>query len=157
MPRFGGLTIKETLDRQDSALKASDKRRKETRDGSKGDDPWNEVWVGVVWVCTRTNIVCTFHPKTYQVRTILPEYVLGTYWSVLRLQKYCSWCCFVLDACGKWYYVYVTCMLWWSNTELCPYCCPTYKNIFWYILSTYRYVPVCTNIDFLYRSVLSTY
>jgi hypothetical protein len=30
-------------------------------------------------------------------------------------------------------------------------------TLFWYILSTYRYVLVCTNIDFLYQSVLSTY
>ncbi len=36
-PRLGGLTIEETSDRQDSARKASDKRRKETHDGSKGD------------------------------------------------------------------------------------------------------------------------
>jgi hypothetical protein len=36
-PRLGGLTIKETLDRQDSASKASDKRQKETCDGSNGD------------------------------------------------------------------------------------------------------------------------
>ncbi len=36
-PRLGGLTIEETSDRQDSARKASDKRRKETRDGSKDD------------------------------------------------------------------------------------------------------------------------
>ncbi len=36
-PRLGGLTIEETSDRQDSARKASDKCRKETRDGSKGD------------------------------------------------------------------------------------------------------------------------
>ncbi len=36
-PRFklGGLTIEETSNRQDSVRKASDKRRKETRDGSK--------------------------------------------------------------------------------------------------------------------------
>ncbi len=34
-PRLGGLTIEETSDRQDSARKASDKRRKETRDGRK--------------------------------------------------------------------------------------------------------------------------
>ncbi len=33
---LGGLTIEETSDRQDSASKASDKRRKETGDGSKG-------------------------------------------------------------------------------------------------------------------------
>ncbi len=36
-PRLGGLTIEETSDRQDSANKASDKRRKETSDGHKGD------------------------------------------------------------------------------------------------------------------------
>ncbi len=36
-PRLGGLTIEETSDRQDSARKASDKRWKETREGSKGD------------------------------------------------------------------------------------------------------------------------
>ena len=36
-PRLGGLTIEETSDRQDSAGKASDKRRKETRDGRKDD------------------------------------------------------------------------------------------------------------------------
>jgi hypothetical protein len=36
-PRLGCLTIEETLDRQDSAHKASDKRQKETRDGSKDD------------------------------------------------------------------------------------------------------------------------
>jgi hypothetical protein len=36
-PRLRGLTIEETSDRQDSARKASDKRRKETREGSKDD------------------------------------------------------------------------------------------------------------------------
>jgi hypothetical protein len=36
-PRLGGLTIEETSDRQDAACKASDKRRKETCEGSKGD------------------------------------------------------------------------------------------------------------------------
>jgi hypothetical protein len=36
-PCLGGLTIEETSDRQDSASKASDKRRKETHDDSKGD------------------------------------------------------------------------------------------------------------------------
>jgi hypothetical protein len=36
-PRLGGLTIEETSDRQDAARKASDKRRKETRKGCKGD------------------------------------------------------------------------------------------------------------------------
>ena len=36
-PRIGGLTIEETSKRQDSARKSSDKRRKETREGSKRD------------------------------------------------------------------------------------------------------------------------
>ena len=35
-PRLGGLTFEETSDRQDAARKASDERRKETREGSKG-------------------------------------------------------------------------------------------------------------------------
>ena len=34
-PSLGGLTIEETLDRQDAARKASDKRQKETRGGRK--------------------------------------------------------------------------------------------------------------------------
>jgi hypothetical protein len=93
----------------------------------------------------------------YLVRTNFPEYVLGTYWYVLCLQKYFSRCCFVLYACGKRYYVCVTCMLWCSDTELCPFWCPTYMTLFWYIPSTYWYVPVCTDIDFLYQSVLSMY
>ena len=36
-PRIGGLTIEETAERQDSARKSSDKRRKETREGRKRD------------------------------------------------------------------------------------------------------------------------
>ncbi len=36
-PGLGGLTIEETLERQDSACKVSDKRRRENRDGSKDD------------------------------------------------------------------------------------------------------------------------
>ena len=35
-PRLGGLTIEETSDRQDAARKASDKHRRETREGRKG-------------------------------------------------------------------------------------------------------------------------
>ena len=34
---LGGLTIEETAERQDSARKSSDKRRKETREGRKRD------------------------------------------------------------------------------------------------------------------------
>ena len=37
-PRIGGLTIEETLKRQDTARKSSDKHRKETREGRKRDD-----------------------------------------------------------------------------------------------------------------------
>ena len=36
-PRIGGLTIEETAERQDSARKSLDKRRKETREGRKRD------------------------------------------------------------------------------------------------------------------------
>ena len=36
-PRLGCLTIEKTSARQDSACKASDKRQKETREGSTGD------------------------------------------------------------------------------------------------------------------------
>ena len=36
-PRIGGLTIEETAERQDSARKSSDKRRKETREGRMRD------------------------------------------------------------------------------------------------------------------------
>ena len=53
-----------------SAKEALDKRLKEASDGRKDDGAWNEVWVGFVWVCTRTNIVRTFDPK----------YVLSTYY-----------------------------------------------------------------------------
>ncbi len=80
MPCLGGLTIEETLDRQDSARKASDKCRKETRDGSKGDGAWSEVWVGFVWVCTCTHKVRTFHPKyvpsTYYFPRVRTWYIM---------------------------------------------------------------------------------
>ncbi len=36
-PHIGGLTIEETAVKQDAASKSSDKRRKETCEGSKGD------------------------------------------------------------------------------------------------------------------------
>ncbi len=36
-PRIGGLTIEETAEKQDAARKSLDKRRKETREGCKGD------------------------------------------------------------------------------------------------------------------------
>ncbi len=36
-PRIGGLTIEETAEKQEAARKSSDKRRKETREGRKGD------------------------------------------------------------------------------------------------------------------------
>ncbi len=39
----------------------------------------------------------------------------------------------------------------------CPHWCPTYMTLFWYVLSTYWYVPVGTILHFLYQSVLGTY
>ncbi len=108
------------------------------------------------YVLVQTEYVL-FTPSTYLVRTSFPEYVRGTFWYVLCLQKYCIGCCFISYACGKRYYMCLTCMLWCSNTESVPCWCPTYMALFWYILSTYRYVPVCTDIHFLYRSVLGRY
>ena len=42
-PHIGGLTIEETSERQDSARKSSDKRRKETREGRKRDGAGMEM------------------------------------------------------------------------------------------------------------------
>jgi hypothetical protein len=39
----------------------------------------------------------------------------------------------------------------------CPYWCPTHRTLFWWILSTYWYVLVCTIIPVLYWSVSGTY
>jgi hypothetical protein len=39
----------------------------------------------------------------------------------------------------------------------CPYWCPTYMTLFWYVLSTYQYVLICTIIHVLYRYVPSRY
>ena len=89
-PRLGGLTIEETSDRQDSARKASDKRRKENVMAARMMVPEMKCELELYeYVLVRTKYVL-FTPSTYRVRTILPEYVLGTYWSVLRLQKCCS-------------------------------------------------------------------
>ena len=33
----------------------------------------------------------------------------------------------------------------------CPYWCPSYMTLFWYVLSMYWYVLVCTIIHFLYQ------
>ncbi len=79
-------------------------------------------WYEYVLVQTKYTL---FTQSTYLVRTIFPEYVLGTYWYVLCLQKYCSGCCFMSYSCGKRYYVCVTCMQWCSDTDFCPFWCPT--------------------------------
>ena len=76
-------------------------------------------------------------PSTYQVRTIFPEYVLGTYWHVLYLQKYCSGCCFMWYACGKQYSACVTCMRWCSNTESVPLLVSNIHDII--LVHTYYY------------------
>ncbi len=39
----------------------------------------------------------------------------------------------------------------------CPYWCPPYMTLFWYILRTYCYVLVCMIIHFLYKYDSSTY
>ncbi len=97
-----------------------------------------------------------FSASTYLVHTIFPD-VLGTYWYVLCLQKYCSGCCFVSYACGKRYYVCVNVCCGAPIMNQCPYRCPTYMTLVWYVISMHWYVPVCTSLHFLYRSVLGTY
>ncbi len=92
------------------------------------------------YVLVQTQYVL-FTPGMYLVRTIFPEYVLGTYWYVLCLQKYCSGCCFMSYAYGKQYYVCLTCMLWCSNTESVPL---WVSNIHDIILVHTQYVLVCT-------------
>jgi hypothetical protein len=77
----------------------------------------------------------------YLVRTIFPEYVLGTYWYVLCLQKYCSGCCFMSFTCGKQYYLCVACMRWCSITKSVPL---LVSNIHDFILVRTQYVLVCT-------------
>jgi hypothetical protein len=79
----------------------------------------------------------------YLVHTIIQDYVRGTYWYVLSqcLQKYCSRCCFMSYACGKQYYVCVSCMRWCSNTESVP---PLVSNIHDIILVRTKYILVCT-------------
>ncbi len=54
---------------------------------------------------------------------------------------------FMQYACGKQYCVCMTC-------EWCPYWCPIYITLFWYILGKYWYVLVCTIIYLLYRYIL---
>ena len=82
-------------------------------------------------------------PSTYLVRTISPKYIHGTYWNVLCIQKYCSGCCFIQYACGKRYYVCVTCMLWCSYTESVPL---LVSNIHYTVLVHTHYVLVCTGL-----------
>ena len=94
------------------------------------------------YVLVRTQYILLTR-STYLVRTIFPEYILGTYWYVLCLQKYCSGCCFMWYACGKQYSACVTCMLWCSNTEKVPLLVSIIHDI---ILVRTQYVLVCTGL-----------
>ncbi len=71
MPCLGSLTIEETLDKQDFASKASDKRQKETCEGLKGDGFLLEMSVSVI--CMSMN----------SYTQVCSEYVLCTYWYIL--------------------------------------------------------------------------
>ncbi len=88
------------------------------------------------YVLVQTEYVL-FTPSTYLVSTIFPQYVRGTYWYVLWLQKYCSCavCCMPVGnySMSLWH---VCCGA--PILNQCPYCCPTYMTLFWYIL-------VCTS------------
>jgi hypothetical protein len=84
----------------------------------------------------------------YLVCTIFSEYERGTYWYILCLQKYCSGCCFMLYACGKQYYLCVTCMQWCSTgAPILNQSVPLLvSNIHDIILVHTQYVLVCTGL-----------
>ena len=105
------------------------------------------------YVLVRTQYV-RFTQSTYLVCTIFTEYVLDTYQYVLYLQKYCSGCCLMLYACGKRYYVCVTCMRWCSNTESVPLLVSIIHDL---ILVRTQYVLVCTSLYYYTFPVPSTY
>ncbi len=112
----------------------------------KGDGAWNEVLVGFVWVCTHTNIVCTFHPKyvpsMYNIKQHPLQYFCkySTYWHVPSTgnDTMCAW-----HVCGG------TPIL-----NQCPYWCPTYMTLFWYIRTITQYVLVCTGLYYYTFPVL---
>ena len=87
-PRLGGLTIEETSHRQDAARKASDKRRKETREGRKRDGARMEMKCECD-LCEYVPVHRSTYlsPSTYLVRTIFSQCVPGTYAYVLCLQN----------------------------------------------------------------------
>ncbi len=158
-PRLGGLTIEETSDRQDAARKASDKRRKETRKGCNCDGSWLEIkyecdlyeyvpvqssMYFVPKVCTRYVL---FSLSTYSVH-------IGMYCTYKNIARHAFLCRMPVgnDTVYRWPVCGGA-----PTLNQCPYWCPTHMTLFWYVLSTYWYVPVCTIIPFLYRSVLRTY
>ncbi len=99
-PCLDGLTIEETSDRQDSAGKASDKRRKETVMAARMMVP--EVKCELDWYeyVLAQIIVCTFHPKyipstyfffqsTYLVHTGM--YCVYKNWQWMLVYVVCLW------------------------------------------------------------------
>ena len=147
------------------------------QDNNRGDnrDPWaeDEEYFDRQNAATMEEAVSWFlrHRNTVAV-LCWPWYVLGMYWYVLGWAEstylvhtgmYCVYKNIAVDA--------VLCPMPVGNNTMCvwhvcsgapilnqcPYWCPTYMTLFWYILSTYLYVLFCTLIHFLYRSVLGTY
>jgi hypothetical protein len=86
------------------------------------------------------------------------------YLPIACTRYYCSGCCFMSYACGKRYYVCVTCMLWCSDSESVLLlvsnihdiilvhthfelvCTSLYSHLFPVPVCT-RYVPVCTSSE----------
>ncbi len=95
------------------ASKASGKRRKETCDGSKDDGAWNEVWVGLVWVCTHTDIVRTFYlryvPSTYYFPRVCTRHLLvcTVFTKILQLILFCVVCLWETILCVRDMYAVV--------------------------------------------------
>ncbi len=109
------LTIEETAEKQDAASKSSDKLRKETCEGCKGDCAWLEWSV---------NCSVQFLMSMYL-------YILSTYWYVLVCTK-CSWKVErrhtgALD-CGKW--GWVCWMSIWCYTSKQTWMLPDYLELY---------------------------
>jgi hypothetical protein len=85
------------------AMRQTSVRRRQVT-ASKGDGALNEVWVGFVCICTRTNKVRTFHPK----------YLPSTYYFP-RVRPY-TLVCTLFTKILHWMLFYVVC-LW--ETILC--------------------------------------
>jgi hypothetical protein len=77
------------------------------------ENGWNEVWVGVVWACTRTNIVCTLLPKyvpsTYYFPRVRTRYIMvcNVFTKILQWTLFCVVCLWETILCVRDMYAVV--------------------------------------------------